>query len=77
MQKRSLAALFLLLLVSAVAAQSARSTPTSAAGYLSRGNARWQKGDLEGAIADYTKAIELDPNSADGYYNRGVARQSE
>ena len=27
--------------------------------------------DYYGAIADYTKAIELDPNDADAYYNRG------
>ena len=26
------------------------------------------------AIADYTRAIELDPNLAAAYYNRGVAR---
>lgn len=27
--------------------------------------------DYYGAIADYTKAIELSPNSADNYFNRG------
>ena len=27
--------------------------------------------DYNGAISDYNKAIELDPNDADAYYNRG------
>lgn len=28
-------------------------------------------GDYEGAVEDYTKAIELNANDADIYYNRG------
>ena len=32
------------------------------------------KNDLEGAISDYTKAIEVQPNDYENYYNRGVAR---
>jgi len=30
-------------------------------------------GNLEQTIADYTKAIELDPDDALSYYRRGVA----
>src|SRR5215467_12809874 len=30
--------------------------------------------DSPGAVADYTKAIKLNPNNAEAYYNRGVAR---
>ena len=30
--------------------------------------------DYKGAIADYTKAIEIDPNYADAYNNRGIAK---
>jgi len=35
------------------------------------------KGDLDGAIADYTKAIELKPDSALAYYNRSDAKQAK
>ena len=32
---------------------------------------------LDGAIADYTKAIELKPDYADAYYHRGLAKQAK
>jgi tetratricopeptide (TPR) repeat protein len=35
-----------------------------------RGNARGDKGDLEGAIADHSNAIELNPHFAEAYANR-------
>jgi|GEM_PF-3805091 len=41
--------------------------------FLKRGDARAAKGDLDGAIADYTKAIELKPDYAEAYNNRGIA----
>lgn len=31
--------------------------------------------DYKEAIADYTQAIEIDPNYADAYYNRGIAHR--
>ena len=30
--------------------------------------------DYYGAIADYTKAIEINPNDGDAYYNRGASK---
>ena len=39
---------------------------------VSKGNLK----DYYGAIADYTKAIELNPDYADAYYNRGNAKRS-
>jgi Flp pilus assembly protein TadD len=35
------------------------------------------KGDLDGAIADYTRALEFDSNDASLYYGRGAARQKK
>jgi tetratricopeptide (TPR) repeat protein len=45
-------------------------TPAAIAG-VNRGNAYYRKRDYDRAIADYTKAIELDPNYANAYTNRG------
>jgi tetratricopeptide (TPR) repeat protein len=41
--------------------------------YLNQGNERLDKEDFQGAIADYNKAIELDPNFALAYSSRGYA----
>jgi tetratricopeptide (TPR) repeat protein len=30
--------------------------------------------NFKGAIADYTKAIEINPNYGEAYYNRGLSR---
>ena len=32
------------------------------------------QGDLEGAIRDGTRALELAPNNATSHFNRGIAR---
>jgi regulator of sirC expression with transglutaminase-like and TPR domain len=37
--------------------------------------ARFKTGDSEGAIADLTRAIELDPRNAEAWLNRGLARE--
>ena len=31
--------------------------------------------DLQGAISDYTKAVEIDPQSAIALVNRGISRE--
>ena len=46
----------------------------SAAAYYNRSLAKDDLEDYKGAIADYTKAIEIDPNYAYAYNNRGIAK---
>ena len=40
-----------------------------------RGNAKTIIGDLSGAIADFTTAIQLDEKYAKAYFNRGIAKR--
>ena len=42
-----------------------------------RGIAHSKKGELEFAIADYTKAIELNPDYAEAYHTRGNAHRDK
>ena len=42
--------------------------------YLNRGISKANLQDYTGAIADYTKAIEIDPNYALAYVNRGISK---
>lgn len=46
--------------------------PDSYYGYYTRGIGRGLLNDTQGAIDDYTKAIEVDPEHDDLWYNRGV-----
>jgi len=43
--------------------------------YNNSGVGKFESGDYKGAIADYSKAIELNPNFA-AYHNRGTAKHS-
>jgi tetratricopeptide (TPR) repeat protein len=65
--------IFLALLVPTVHAQNLR----TAKDYLKRGVQRFSKGDLEGALTDYTTAIELNPMLAEAHLNRGKARRAK
>ncbi|WP_051469919.1 tetratricopeptide repeat-containing S1 family peptidase [Fischerella sp. PCC 9605] len=42
--------------------------------YYIQGGQKEIKGDLKGAIADYSKAIEVNPQYAEAYNDRGIAR---
>jgi len=41
------------------------------------GLAKKKKGDFEGSIADHTKAIQLQPDDARAYSNRGLAKKAQ
>jgi tetratricopeptide (TPR) repeat protein len=42
--------------------------------YMVSGNAKFEREDYQGAIADYNRALSLDPNYANAYFGRGAAR---
>jgi len=48
---------------------------TNASEYNNRGNIKSICGDCSGAILDYNKAIEINPNYAQAYYNLGIAER--
>ena len=50
---------------------------TSANEHLDRGNALADRGDLDGAIAEYDRAIAINPNHPLYYFNRGNARKDK
>tara|TARA_B100000029_G_C17503503_1_gene933563 strand:+ start:424 stop:729 length:306 start_codon:yes stop_codon:yes gene_type:complete len=43
--------------------------------YYNSGLKKHENGDYHGAIADYTKSIELNPNFVYAYWFRGVAKE--
>ena len=42
--------------------------------YRDRGIAKGKLKDHSGVVEDYTRAIEIDPNYATAYFNRGVSK---
>ena len=46
----------------------------SANGYLEWGIMHFKRGDFEAAIADFNKALRLDPNYSDAFLGRGDVR---
>ena len=44
--------------------------------YFNRGLDKAKKGDHYGAISDYTKAIEIDPNNKNAFKNRGISKEN-
>jgi tetratricopeptide (TPR) repeat protein len=49
--------------------------PRDAIAFFNRGNAYLSSGDLDRAIADYTRVIEIDPAYSPAYYYRGIANE--
>jgi tetratricopeptide (TPR) repeat protein len=46
--------------------------PTNSETYLIRGIARAERGDLDGAVTDLSRSVQLNPRNAQSYYFRGV-----
>ena len=65
--------LFVLMATASALAQN----PGTAKDYLKRGITRFGKGDTEGAISDFSKAIEINPQMAEAHLNRGKARRAK
>ncbi|HKA21287.1 MAG TPA: tetratricopeptide repeat protein, partial [Blastocatellia bacterium] len=65
----------LLLALAPLAVQAQEKRSASASSYLKRANARYAKGDIQGAIADFDIAITFDPLFATAYNNRAIARE--
>jgi len=53
--------------------EAIRLQPDYASAYYNRGLARYHKGDLEGALADYNQALRLRPDDPATLNNRGLA----
>jgi tetratricopeptide (TPR) repeat protein len=49
----------------------------SSADLINRGIEKEEKGDLDGAIADFSRAIELDPKAVCAYFNRAYAKDEK
>ena len=50
--------------------------PQSAKKHVKQGLERFGRNDIVGAIAEYQRAIDVDPNYAEAYLNRGKARRA-
>jgi formylglycine-generating enzyme required for sulfatase activity/Flp pilus assembly protein TadD len=58
-------------------AASKPAEPVSAEDYVNRGETKIDAGNYDAAIADFTKAIELDTKNFRAYDDRGIARYSK
>jgi tetratricopeptide (TPR) repeat protein len=74
--QRARLSLFCFFLVVAVNA-SAQQAQRAAAEQLKRGETRYLKGDLEGALAAYDRALVVEPLAADIYVKRGNVRHAK
>jgi len=70
------ARLSLLLFLAFMAFDVLAQTPRTTKDYVKRAAARYLKGDLEGAIEDYNKALISEPRAAEVYVKRGGARRA-
>ena len=51
--------------------------PATASDFSDRGLKRQANGDFDGALADYDRALSLDPKAVEVFYRRGLAHQAK
>src|ERR1700733_5829284 len=66
-----------LILIGVLFSGTSFSDVQTAGEYLQNGNDSFKAGEFDQAIYDYTMAIDIDPNLAKAYDNRGVAYARE
>jgi tetratricopeptide (TPR) repeat protein len=66
-----------LILLLALAATAPAQTPRTAKDFVKRAATRYLKGDLDGAIDDYSRALDAEPRAAEVYVKRGGARRAK
>lgn len=54
--------------------QAFKINPDDAKGYNNRANLRYDMGDYEGAVSDYSEALKINPDDVDSLFNRANAR---
>jgi tetratricopeptide (TPR) repeat protein len=69
--------ILLLPLLILIASTTQAQTTRLAREYVKRGIARFSRGDIDGAISNYEKAIEISPQLADAFFYRGKARRAK
>ncbi len=57
-------------------AQAGSDQRALALAYYDRGSAHFDRGEIDQALADYNRSIELDSSNARAFNNRGLARQN-
>lgn len=49
----------------------------STGNYFTSAAQKYQQGDFQGALNDYNRAIQINPSSANAYYNRGLLKATK
>ena len=67
----------IVLLLAGLSGAAALEAQMTAIDYLARGSQNRKSGNIEAALADFSKAIELDPHYAVAYNSRAAAKRAE